>query len=114
MSGSEFGLNLADYAAAVLAASVHAGKHEPEVKFVKENLRRCNRCRPQESHRVFPPPVSFVSARTTEDAIVMLVEWDNAEGAEISHIRDFMIDFQLNDEGDLQLEELLEAAVSHS
>jgi hypothetical protein len=30
-------------------------------------------------------------------------EWDNAEGAEISQIRDFMVDFRLNDEGHLEL-----------
>src|SRR5205809_1052564 len=47
--------------------------------------------------------LSFVSARTKEDAIGMLDEWDNAEGAEISQIRDFMVDFRLNDEGDLEL-----------
>src|SRR5215208_4116075 len=47
--------------------------------------------------------VSFVSARTKEDATVMLDEWDNAEGAEISQIRDFMVDFRLKDEGDLEL-----------
>ncbi len=53
--------------------------------------------------------VSFVSARTKEDAIVMLDEWDNAEGAEISQIRDFMVDFRLNDEGDLELAEFGES-----
>jgi hypothetical protein len=49
--------------------------------------------------------VSFVSARTKEDAIIMLDEWDDAEGAEISQIRDFMVDFRLNDEGELELNE---------
>jgi hypothetical protein len=53
--------------------------------------------------------VSFVSARTKEDAIVLLDEWDNAEGAEISQIRDFMVDFRLNDEGDLELNEFGES-----
>ena len=53
--------------------------------------------------------VSFVSARTKEDAIVMLDEWENAEGAEISQIRDFMVDFRLNDEGDLELAEFGES-----
>jgi hypothetical protein len=53
--------------------------------------------------------VSLVSARTKEDAIVMLDEWDNAEGAEISQIRDFMVDFRLNDEGDLELAEFGES-----
>ena len=49
--------------------------------------------------------VSFVSARTKEEAIVMLDEWDNAEAAEISQIRDFMVDFRLNDDGELELTE---------
>ena len=53
--------------------------------------------------------VSFVSARTKEDAIVMLDELDNAEGAEISQIRDSMVDFRLNDEGDLELAEFGES-----
>jgi hypothetical protein len=53
--------------------------------------------------------VSFVSARTKEDAIIMLDEWDNAEGAEISQIRDFMVDFRLNDEGELELAEFGES-----
>ena len=53
--------------------------------------------------------VSFVSARTREDAIIMLDEWDNAEGAEISPTRDFMVDFRLNDAGDLELAEFGES-----
>jgi hypothetical protein len=53
--------------------------------------------------------VSFVSARTKEDAIIMLDEWDNAEGAEISQIRNFMVDFRLTDEGDLELAEFGES-----
>jgi hypothetical protein len=32
--------------------------------------------------------VSFVSARTREDAIVLLDEFDNADLAELRHIRD--------------------------
>ena len=43
--------------------------------------------------------VSFVSARTKGDAIIKLDEWDDAEGAEIIQIRDFMADFRLTDEG---------------
>jgi hypothetical protein len=35
----------------------------------------------------------FVAARTNEDAIVMLDERDDAEGAEISQMRYFMVDF---------------------
>ena len=53
--------------------------------------------------------VSFVSARTKEDAMVMLDEWADAEGAEISQIRDFMVDFRLNDEGELELKEFGES-----
>jgi hypothetical protein len=53
--------------------------------------------------------VSFVSTRTKEDAIVMLDEWADAEGAEISQIRDFMVDFRLNDEGELELKEFGES-----
>ncbi len=53
--------------------------------------------------------VSFVAARTKEDAIVILDEWDDAEGSEISQIRDFMVDFRLNDDGDLELAEFGES-----
>src|SRR3954470_14543783 len=53
--------------------------------------------------------VVFVSARTKEAAIFMLDEWDDAEGAEIIQIRDFMVDFRLNDEGDLELAEFRES-----
>ena len=53
--------------------------------------------------------VFFVSARTKEDAIVMLDEWENAEGAEITQISCFMVDFRLNDEGDLELAEFGES-----
>jgi hypothetical protein len=53
--------------------------------------------------------VSFASARTKEDAIVML-DWDNAEEAEISQIRNVMVDIRLNDEGDLQSAEFGKAA----
>jgi hypothetical protein len=48
--------------------------------------------------------LSFVSAPTKEDAIIMLDEWDNAELAELSCIRDFMVDFKLNDDGELELQ----------
>ncbi len=53
--------------------------------------------------------VSFVSARTKEDVIVMLDEWADPDGAEISKIRDFMVDFRLNDEGELELKEFGES-----
>jgi hypothetical protein len=49
---------------------------------------------------------SFVSARTKGDAIGMVDEWHTAEGAEISGIRDFTIDFRLNAEDDLEFAEL--------
>ena len=39
----------------------------------------------------------------------MLDEWDNPEGAEISQIRDFMVDFRLNEEGDVELVEFGES-----
>jgi hypothetical protein len=39
----------------------------------------------------------------------MLDEWDDAERAEISQIRDFMVDFRLNDEGNLELAEFGES-----
>lgn len=48
--------------------------------------------------------LSFVSARNKEDAIVMLDEWDNAELAELRQIQHFMIDFRLNDDGELDLQ----------
>ena len=38
----------------------------------------------------------FVSARTKEDAIVILDESSDAEGAEIRQVRNFTVDFQLN------------------
>jgi hypothetical protein len=46
--------------------------------------------------------LSFVSARNKEDAIVLLDEWDNAEVAELRQIQDFMVDFRLTDDGDLE------------
>ena len=62
--------------------------------------------------------VSFVSARTKADAVVMVDELDNAELAEVRQIRDFMVDFRLNDTGDLQLEafgeECLETIWQHA
>jgi hypothetical protein len=53
--------------------------------------------------------LSFVSARIKEDAIVTLDERDNAEGAEITQIRDFIVDLRLNDEGDPELAEFSES-----
>ena len=48
--------------------------------------------------------VSFVSARNKEDAVIMLDEWDNAELAELRQIRDFMVDFRLTDDGELDFQ----------
>ena len=45
--------------------------------------------------------LSFVSARSKEDAIIMLDEWGNAELAELRQIRDFMVGFRLTDDGEL-------------
>ena len=45
--------------------------------------------------------LSFVSARNKEDAIIMLDEWGNAELAELRQTQDFMVDFRLTDDGDL-------------
>ena len=50
--------------------------------------------------------VSAIAARP-EDAIVVLDEWDDAEGAEISQIRDFMVDFRVNEEGDVEFGRIL-------
>ena len=48
--------------------------------------------------------LSFVYARTKEDAIVMLDEWDNAELGELRQIPNFMVDFRLTDDGELELQ----------
>jgi len=45
--------------------------------------------------------VAFVSASNKEDAVVMLDELGNAELAELRQIRDFMVDFRLTDDGEL-------------
>jgi len=46
----------------------------------------------------------FVSARNREEAIIALDELDNAELAELSQVRDFMVDFRLADNGELELQ----------
>ncbi len=48
--------------------------------------------------------LSFVSARNKEDAVIMLDEWDNAELAELRQIQNFMVDFRLTDDGELELQ----------
>lgn len=57
--------------------------------------------------------VSFVHAPRKEDAIIALDEWDNAELAEITRVSDFMVDFRLNAEGELELQEFGEAVNDH-
>jgi hypothetical protein len=47
--------------------------------------------------------LSFVSARSREDAIIMLDEWGNAELAELRQVQDFMVDFGLTGDGELEL-----------
>ena len=47
--------------------------------------------------------VSIVTARSKDDAIVRLDEFENAESAEIWRLPDLLVDFGLNDEGRLQL-----------
>jgi hypothetical protein len=53
--------------------------------------------------------LSFVHAPSKEEAIIALDEWDNAELAEITRVSDFMVDFRLNAEGDLELQAIGEA-----
>ena len=48
--------------------------------------------------------LSFVFSRSREDAIVLLDEWGNAEEAELRRVQDFMVDFRLTDDGDLELQ----------
>jgi hypothetical protein len=48
--------------------------------------------------------LSFVSARNKAGAIIMLDEWDNAELAELRQIQDFMVDFRLTGDGELELQ----------
>lgn len=57
--------------------------------------------------------LSFVSARNKEDAVIRLDEWDNAEMAELRQIREFMVDFRLSDDGDLELQEFGESSRDH-
>ena len=55
--------------------------------------------------------LSFVSARNKEDAIIMLDEWGNAELAELRQVQDFMVDFGLTDDGELELKAFGERAL---
>lgn len=50
--------------------------------------------------------LSFVSAPSKDDAIVMLDEWDNADVADLQPVDNFMVDFRLTDDGELKLNNL--------
>jgi hypothetical protein len=57
--------------------------------------------------------VSIVSARNKDDAIVALDEFDNADHAYISQLREqFLVDFRLNDDGNLELNEFGESTLN--
>jgi hypothetical protein len=43
--------------------------------------------------------VSVVQARNKTEAIIRLDEFENAEGAQIIRLSDFLVDFHLSDEG---------------
>ena len=57
--------------------------------------------------------VSFVSARNKEDAVILLDEWDNADVAELRQIQNFMVDFRLTDDGELELQAFGERSLDH-
>jgi hypothetical protein len=46
--------------------------------------------------------VSVVQARNKTEAIIRLDEFENAEGAQISRLSDFLVDFHLGDDGRLE------------
>jgi len=48
---------------------------------------------------------SFVFAADDDDAIVQLDEWGNADHAELTRIKHFMVDLALSEEGDLKLQQ---------
>ena len=47
--------------------------------------------------------VSVVQARNKTEAIIRLDEFENAEGAQIIRLSDFLVDFHLGDDGRLEL-----------
>ena len=55
--------------------------------------------------------VSIVSAANKNDAIVALDEFDNADHAYISQMPEFLVDFRLNDEGRLELNQFGEGTL---
>jgi hypothetical protein len=46
---------------------------------------------------------SIVNARTKSEAVELLDEWGNAEQATLTRMGDCMIDFRLNDSGEIEL-----------
>ena len=46
---------------------------------------------------------SIVSAQDREDAVIQLDEWGNAEQARLWPMETCMIDFRLNDSGEIEL-----------
>ena len=57
--------------------------------------------------------VSIVSARNKDDAIVALDEFDNADHGYISELKEqFLVDFRLNDDGQLELNEFGESTLN--
>ena len=57
--------------------------------------------------------VSIVSARNTDDAIEALDEFDNADHAYISQLKEqFLVDFSLNDDGHLELNQFGESTLN--
>lgn len=55
---------------------------------------------------------SIVNAKTKGDAIVMLDEWGNAEQASLTRITDCMLDFRLDDDGQIELADIGESTRS--
>ena len=57
--------------------------------------------------------VSILSARNKDDAIEALDEFDNADHAEISQLKEqFLVDFRLKDDGQLELNEFGESTLN--
>src|ERR1700704_6665322 len=52
---------------------------------------------------------SIVSAKTKNEAIELLDEWGNAEQASLTRMPDCMFDFNLHDDGHLELADIGEA-----
>ena len=57
--------------------------------------------------------VSIVQARNKTEAIIRLDEFDNAETSEISKLDELLVNFDLDDEGSLQLNQIGEGFVGH-